>query len=392
MKNFYVGIGFFLSAGVARLAAFDSASFSPHVEFAAPSGQVGLAFGDLDGDGKPDAVTANYSSGSVSVYRNTSTGGVVNGSTFAARVNFTTGGTPVLVRLVDLDGDGRLDIVCVNQAGNSLSLLRNTATSGVINSNSFAPKLDLSTTSDPRWVTVADLDGDGKPDLASATYNSGKLSLFQNHSTPGTLSFAARADLTPASSAPTIEAGDIDGDGHPDLIVTYAATSALSVYRNIHAGGALAAGSFAAPVDFATGNGASIALADLDGDGKLDVLTANASDNTLSVLRNIGTPGELTSTSLAARVSFNTGSSGVGVGSIAGGGVTPCGAGAISSRLRGASPNPELRIHCANVFHNTYARKHTRMCDFTRDSFWCQIGRIDSSSFAMRNAHSASVS
>ncbi len=308
MKNFYAGIGFFLSAGVAQLAAFDSASFSPHVEFAAPSGQVGLAFGDLDGDGKPDAVAANYSSGSVSVYRNTGTIGVVKASSFAARVNFAVGGTPVLVRLVDLDGDGKLDIVCVNQSGNSLSLLRNTATSGVINSNSFAPKLDLSTTSDPRWVTIADLDGDGKPDLASATYSSGKLSLFQNSSTPGTLSFAARVDLTPSSAAPTIEAGDIDGDGQADLLVTYAASSVLSVYRNIHAGGALATGSFAAPVDFATGSGASLALADLDGDGKLDVLTANASDNTLSVLRNTATPGEITASSLVARVSFNTGS------------------------------------------------------------------------------------
>ena len=308
MKNFYAGIGFLLSASVAQVAAFDSASFSPHVDFAAQSGQVGLAFGDLDGDGKPDAVAANYSSGSVSVYRNTGTGGVVNASSFAARVNFTVGGTPVLVRLVDLDGDGKLDIVCVNQTGNSLSLLRNTATSGVINSNSFAPKLDLSATSDPRWVTVADLDGDGKFDLVSATYTSGKLCLFQNHSTPGTLNFAARVDLTPASSAPNIEAGDIDGDGHPDLVIAYASTAAVGVYRNIHGGGALSAASFAVPVDFATGNGASLALADLDGDGKLDVLTPNASDDTLSVLRNTATPGAITTNSLAARVSFATGS------------------------------------------------------------------------------------
>ena len=308
MKNFYVGIGFLFSTSVAQLAAFDSASFSPHVDFPAGSGQVGLAFGDLDGDGKPDAVAANYSSGSISVYRNTGTGGVVDSSTFAGRVDFAVGATPVLVRLADLDGDGRLDIICVNQGSDSISLLRNTATNGVINETSFAPKLDLTTTSDPRWVTVADLDGDGKLDLASATYTSGKLSLFQNHSTPGTLNFAARADITPSSSAPTIEAGDIDGDGHPDLVITYAATPALSVYRNIHGGGAIGAGSFAAPVDFATGNGASLTLADLDGDGKLDVLTQNASDDTLSVFRNNATPGEITATSLAARVSFATGS------------------------------------------------------------------------------------
>ncbi len=310
MKNFYVGIGFLLSAGVAQVAAFDSASFSPRVDFAAESGQVSVAFGDLDGDGKPDAVAANYWTGNVSVYRNTGTSGVVDSSTFAARVNFAVGGTPVLVRLADLDGDGRLDIVCVNQSGDSISLLRNTATSGVINSHSFAPKFDLSTTGDPRWVTIADLNGDGKPDLAAATHSSGQLSLFQNGGSPGTLSFGPRADLTPSSAAPTIEAGDIDGDGHADLLVTFssASVSGVSVYRNIHGGGTLGAGSFAAPVHFPGGVGASITVGDLDGDGKLDVISANASDNTLSVRRNTSTPGEMTTNSLAARVTFATGS------------------------------------------------------------------------------------
>jgi hypothetical protein len=307
MKLYIAGITFLFTMGAAQLAAFDPATFSPRVDFTANSGQVGLAFGDLDGDGKPDAVAANYHSGNVSVYRNTSTNGAVNSSSFAARVDFTVGGTPVLVRLVDLDGDSKLDIVCVNQGSSTLSLLRNTATSGVIEGASFAAKVDLSTPGDPRWVTVGDLNGDGKPDLASASYGSGKFSLFQNDSTAGAFNFAARVDITPASSTANLEAGDIDGDGQFDLVVAYAATPALGIYRNIHTAGALGAGSFATPVNFATGNGATVTLGDLDGDGKLDVTTPNQSDNTLSVLRNTSTLGEITTNSLAARVSFVTG-------------------------------------------------------------------------------------
>jgi hypothetical protein len=306
MKLYVAGIAL-LSLGAAQLTAFDPASFSPRVDFAANSGQVGLAFGDLDGDGKSDAVAANYHSGNVSVYRNTSTNGLVNSASFATRVNFTVGVTPVLVRLVDLDGDGKLDIVCVNQGSSTLSLLRNTTTNGVIDGTSFATKVDLSTPGDPRWVTVGDMNGDGRPDLASASYGTGKFSLFQNDSTAGALNFATRVDITPASSTANLEAGDIDGDGHLDLVVTYATTPALGIYRNIHSTGALGADSFASPVNFPAGNGATVTLGDLDGDGKLDVTTPNQSDNTLSVLRNTSTLGEITTNSLAARVSFVTG-------------------------------------------------------------------------------------
>ena len=307
MKTYLAGLGLFLSLGLSQLTAIDSSSFSTRSDFAANSGQVGLAFGDLDGDGKPDAVAANYGSGNVSVYRNTSTNGAINSGSFASRVSFTTGPTPVLVRLADLDGDGRLDIVCVNQGNSTISLLRNTATSGVIDGSSFAPKVDLVTPGDPRWVTVGDLDGDGKPDLASATHSSGKLSLFQNSSTPGALSFGARVDITPSGWAPNIEAGDLDGDGQLDLIVGFASVPAVAVYRNIHSGGALGAGSFAAPVNFATGNGPTITLGDLDGDGKPDVAAPNQSDNTLSVLRNTSVPGSITASSLAPQVTFVTG-------------------------------------------------------------------------------------
>src|ERR1043166_5106466 len=131
---------FLFCAGVLSATAVPLA-FSPRVDFGAETLQTGIAVGDLDGDGKPDVVVPNYYAGTVSVYRNTSTPGGIDASSFAPRVNFTVGNTPIQVRLVDLDGDGKLDIVCVNQHGDEISLLRNTATAGTINNDSFAPKV-----------------------------------------------------------------------------------------------------------------------------------------------------------------------------------------------------------------------------------------------------------
>lgn len=304
----FVLAGALVASSILTAAAFDTLSFSPKVNFPTESGQVSVAFGDLDGDGKPEAVTANYSSGNLSIFRNTSETGAVTTATFASRVNFATASTPVLVRLADLNGDGRLDIVCVNQGSSSLSLLLNTATNGTIDASSFASKIDLTTPGDPRWAAVADLNADGKLDLVTASYSSGKLALFENNSSGSALSFAPRVDLTPAAAPTTVEAADVDGDGKPELLAAHAALPTVGVYQNtLNAGGALGATSFAAAVSFATGNGSTVSVGDLDGDGKVDLFTPNASDNTLSVLRNTSTVGEISSSTFAPKVVFPAG-------------------------------------------------------------------------------------
>ncbi|HEY0549118.1 MAG TPA: FG-GAP-like repeat-containing protein, partial [Verrucomicrobiae bacterium] len=295
-----------VTSSVVTLEVRTDSLFAPRVNFSAESGQAGIALGDLDGDGKPDAVVANYSGTSLSVYRNVSTAGVIDASSFAARVNFPVGATPHHVVLADFDGDGKLDILCVNQGNSLISLLRNTASAGVINSSSFAPKVDLASAADPYWAAVGDFNGDGKADIVVSCYTSAALSVFENHSTAGTFSFGPRVDLGFDMASASVEVGDIDGDGKADIVV--AGTSPfIWIHRNVSSGGTLTAASFAARATFPCTSGATVTLADMDGDGKLDLVTPNSGNSTLSLWRNTGTAGTINSGTFAAPVNFPTG-------------------------------------------------------------------------------------
>jgi hypothetical protein len=304
--NFSVRVCLALAA-VSSLCAqgADRLSFVPRVDFAADGIQATLAVGDLDGDGKPDVVVGNYHNSSLSIYRNTSTHGVVDASSFASRVNFIVGKVPHHVVLGDVDGDGKRDIVCINQGSAELSVLRNTATAGVIDRDSFA-EVVFKIARDPRAAALQDFNGDGKPDVVVACFSTGTLFLLENESTPGMIAFGPRRILSANASAGTLTAGDLDGDGKPEIVVPSAKSPVLWIYRNTGAGGELTAASFERPITIEN-HVADVTLGDADGDGKVDLVGVHESANTLCVWRNVGSPGRLGLDSFAPRVDFPTG-------------------------------------------------------------------------------------
>ncbi|MGD1045927.1 MAG: FG-GAP-like repeat-containing protein, partial [Bacteroidota bacterium] len=274
-----------------------SMSFTAKVDYTTGSVPQSVAIGDVDGDGKPDLVVVNGDN-TVSVYRNQSTSGNIS---FAAKVDYTTGSSPYSLAIGDVDGDGRPDIVVTNSYSNTISIFQNTSTSGNI---SFLAKVDYTTGSSPFGVTIGDLDGDGKPDLAVANYSSSTVSVFRNMSTSGNISFATKVDYTTGSYPRGVAIGDFDGDGKPDLAVANYYSSTVSVFRNQSTSGSI---SFAAKVDYTTGSYPySVAIGDVDGDGKPDLAVANSnsSDNTVSILQNKSTSGNI---SFAAKVDYKTG-------------------------------------------------------------------------------------
>jgi FG-GAP-like repeat/PASTA domain len=143
---------------------------------------------------------------------------------------------------------------------------------------SFQPKLDYGTGSSPFAVAIGDLNGDAKPDLATANYlGESTVSVLLNR---GDGSFQPRLDYPTGPYARSVAIGDLNGDAKPDLATANYGAS-VSVFAN--RGG----GRFSTKLDYETGTGAvSVAIGDLNGDGKPDLATANEYDNAVSVLAN----------------------------------------------------------------------------------------------------------
>ncbi len=279
--------------------------FAPKVDFASGSNPFSVVIGDFDGDGKPDmAVASSISNSFVSVYRNTSTTGSINTGSFADKIDFSTGSSPYVLSMGDLDGDGKPDLAIANTADATISVLRNTSTIGSI---SFAARVNFPTGTGPYSVAIGDLDGDGKPDLAVANFSSNTVSVYRNNSTLGSISFSAKVDFTTGTNPRSVSIGDLDGDSKPDLAVANITSNNVSVFRNTSTRGSIDAGSFAAKVDFTTGDAVSVTIGDLDGDGKSDLVVANYISNSISLLRNTANSGSIGPSSFAAKVDFETG-------------------------------------------------------------------------------------
>ncbi|MBM3433912.1 MAG: hypothetical protein FJX93_04060, partial [Bacteroidetes bacterium] len=281
-----------------------------------------VAYGDLDGDGKPELIVPNSNSSSVSVFRNTSTSGSVSSSSFAAKADFTVGSGATMIAVGDIDGDGKLDLAVSNYNAGTVSILRNTSTgSGNIN---FAAKVDYSGFNGPRGVALGDLDGDGLIDLAVGTISGwyqlngtwGQWSivgLLKNSSTPGVISFDDAGYITgPNRSHYGVYIEDIDSDGKLDLVTANEEYwgGHLSIYRNTRSGiTTLNSGHFASRVElYAQYQVQFAAFGDIDGDGKKDLICNNSNSNTVSVWRNNNPSGTITSANFGTRVDLTTGS------------------------------------------------------------------------------------
>jgi hypothetical protein len=162
----------------------------------------------------------------------------------------------------------------------------------------FAPATEIPTGDSPVVVAIGDVNRDGALDLAVAyspfSTNPTKLSLLLG---AGNGTFGPRTDIDTGTGPASVALADLNQDSRLDLVTANPNYQTVSVMLG-HGDG-----TFGSRVDFTTGNHpVMLALADLDRDGKLDLVTANQSGNTVTVLSGNGNG------TFGSRADFGTGS------------------------------------------------------------------------------------
>ena len=172
-------------------------TFAEKVDFSAGLNPHGITTGDLDGDGKNEIIVTNRGQNTVAIYHNTSTSGTIDGNSFTLGAHYDTENWPWYVDVSDLDGDGDLEIAVVNGLTSSVSIYKNTASSGSIEANSFSAPLHLAIKGGGYDIDIGDLSGDGIPDIATANWGYSSASILKNTSTNGSLTELSRSNYFP---------------------------------------------------------------------------------------------------------------------------------------------------------------------------------------------------
>ncbi|SKA11026.1 FG-GAP-like repeat-containing protein [Sediminibacterium ginsengisoli] len=205
---------------------------------------------------------------------------------------------------VDIDGDGRNDILTTG-FGSEFSVFRNTATAGSVSSSSFGVRQDITVSGAIlHKITAGDIDGDGKPDIVISDMINQKVHIFRNTSSSGSISFSTSVELPMDYPSPVVLA-DIDGDGKLDIVVSDGIMSAkITVFRNLATPGSITVSSFDAGVTFFPPDVVNDMVAgDIDGDGKQDLLMC-AYSGRLHIFRNTATSGVINNGTFAPVVSL----------------------------------------------------------------------------------------
>jgi hypothetical protein len=304
-------------------------SFAPPVSVACGPDPLRVASGDLDGDGRQDLVVTDETAPIAHVLMSLpddSFGSSVLAVTHQTRglemADFTGDGRPdllvvsdqdreILVRpglgdgrfdgasllgsetlpishqsLVDLNGDGRLDVVACLAAADAVAVLLQAEAGADVPSSAppTAPVMGAaaltSVGDNPRQLAVGDVDLDGLPDVVTSN-GSGTITVLHSAG-DGTWSLVQNFPAGPSPDALAI--GDVTGDGLPDVVVAERFSGQIAVLRGTGSGAFASPGLHSSGGDVPVG----VAIADMNLDGRADVVVVH--QNTDNVVLRLGLP------------------------------------------------------------------------------------------------------
>jgi hypothetical protein len=276
-----------------------SPQFGTPVITAASSLVSQMASGDLDGDGKLDLVVSlgapSYNGTGTLIFTGTSID-VLRGNgdgTFQTAVSLTTGTTPHGIALMDVDGDGRLDIVVgvCQSGGDRLSYFLNKGGTGAAQ---FGPRHDVPVSTCPWSLTVVPgLSGGGRAGLATAGpgpywLDAGSGAVDTLVADDGGLRIAQ--SLTTTQVATGVYSADLNADGVPDLAATTSSGRGIGNSLALMWLGSASAGfqPVVPSIRLDQGPYRAIAVGDIDGNGIADLALVSADTATLAVVPGQG--------------------------------------------------------------------------------------------------------
>ena len=251
-------------------------TFQPQIMVNMPGFAESTVVADFNRDGVLDIASLQFSPEQFSIAFGNGDG------TFQAPVSYpvtASAFSPYFLAVGDFNGDGAPDLVEANAADNTLGVFLNTG-------NGTMVAKTYQTSSDPQWISVADVNGDGKQDLLISNYGNETIGVDLGN---GDGTFKTEVTYSLNGFANSLAVADLNGDGKLDVAAAY-------FYPNVGLGvlKGKGDGTFGSEVDYSTqqGHGAGITIADLNGDGTPDLISAdiNSGDSAaqaLAVLLNV---------------------------------------------------------------------------------------------------------
>jgi uncharacterized protein (DUF2141 family) len=287
LRNLFSVVGAMAFLLAVQMNAVAGTLFGPPVDYPAGIQPFAMATADLNGDGILDLVVTNNPGGTA---RSTVAVLLGNGDgSFQAPVFYRVGPSPTSVAIADLNGDGKLDLAVASPIGTQNV---NGAVSILLGKGdgTFQASVNYAAGQEPIYVAVADLNGDGKLDMVAANNGGGGVGLGYVSIVlgNGNGTFQKPLDLKAGKVPQAVAVGDFNGDGKLDLAIgnqcyTSCQKGAVSVmFGN-------GDGTFQKALTTPISSGAFfVAASDLNGDGKLDVVAAEYLAERVTVLLGNG--------------------------------------------------------------------------------------------------------